>query len=101
MSPLDAHAGDASRLLSIQAGLVAVVAVGFWFSGGLASVQAAAYGGGIALLTTFLLGRRVRMAMDAAKRQPGSETTVLYVNHRTKDRIPGIQNHLEMTLRSG
>jgi len=30
----------------------------------------------------------------------GSETTVLYVNHRTKDSIPGIQNHLEMTLRS-
>jgi len=29
----------------------------------------------------------------------GSETTVLYVNHRTKDSIPGIQNHLEMTLR--
>ncbi|MEM7564858.1 MAG: molybdate ABC transporter ATP-binding protein ModF [Pseudomonadota bacterium] len=29
-----------------------------------------------------------------------SETTVLYVNHRSKDRIPGIQNHLEMTLRS-
>jgi molybdate transport system ATP-binding protein len=29
-----------------------------------------------------------------------SETTVLYVNHQTKDSIPGIQNHLEMTLRS-
>ena len=29
-----------------------------------------------------------------------SETTVLYVNHRSKDRIPGIQNHLGMTLRS-
>jgi molybdate transport system ATP-binding protein len=29
-----------------------------------------------------------------------SETTVLYVNHRSKDSIPGIQNHLEMTLRS-
>jgi ATP synthase protein I len=79
MSPLDAHTGDASRLLAVQAGLVAVVAVGFWFTGGLLSVQAAAYGGGIALLTTFLLGRRVRMAMDAAKQQPGSETTVLMV----------------------
>ena len=30
----------------------------------------------------------------------GSETTVLYVNHRSQDNIPGIQNHLPMTLRS-
>ena len=30
----------------------------------------------------------------------GSETTVLYVNHRSEDSIPGIQNHLAMTLRS-
>jgi len=29
----------------------------------------------------------------------GSETTVLYVNHRPQDNIPGIHNHLEMTLR--
>ena len=29
----------------------------------------------------------------------GSETTVLYVNHHSEDRIPGIQNHLAMTLR--
>ena len=29
----------------------------------------------------------------------GSETTVLYVNHRPADNIPGIQHHLEMTLR--
>ena len=30
----------------------------------------------------------------------GSETTVLYVNHRTEDRIQGIDHHLTMTLRS-
>ena len=30
----------------------------------------------------------------------GSETTVLYVNHRTQDNIPGIQNHLPMKLRA-
>jgi len=29
----------------------------------------------------------------------GSETTVLYVNHRTEDRIGGIDNHLALTLR--
>ena len=29
----------------------------------------------------------------------GSETTVLYVNHRPADNIPGIGHHLEMTLR--
>ncbi|MFT5110827.1 MAG: molybdate transport system ATP-binding protein [Parasphingorhabdus sp.] len=30
----------------------------------------------------------------------GSETTVLYVNHRIKDSVSGIQNHLEMKLRA-
>jgi molybdate transport system ATP-binding protein len=29
----------------------------------------------------------------------GSETTVLYVNHRTEDQIIGIDNHLPLTLR--
>ena len=27
----------------------------------------------------------------------GSETTVLYVNHREQDRIPGIDNHLTLS----
>lgn len=30
----------------------------------------------------------------------GSETTVLYVNHRTEDKIEGIEKHLAMALRS-
>jgi molybdate transport system ATP-binding protein len=31
----------------------------------------------------------------------GSETTVLYVNHRPQDKIEGIEKHLAMALRSG
>ena len=31
----------------------------------------------------------------------GSEITVLYVNHRTEDKIEGIEKHLAMTFRAG
>ena len=31
----------------------------------------------------------------------GSETTVLYVNHREQDRVRGIDNHLALTGHTG
>ena len=71
--------GDIAALLAIQLILVAIVAGVFLVSEGMPAAGAAAYGGAIALLSAWMLGRGVLRAAEVAKSNPGSETTVLYV----------------------
>jgi len=73
------HEGEVIVLLASQAVLVAVAVGAFLFLAGLPHAQAAAYGGGIALLSAWLLGRHVRRASEVARTNPGRETAVLYI----------------------
>ena len=75
--PMNVQQGDARRVLGIQGLLRVLVGGVFWLSGGMAQGQAALYGGGCALVSTWLLARRVRLAIDMARVSPGSETGVL------------------------
>ena len=70
---------DLGTLLVIQFILAAVVVGFFLFSRDGAAAQAAAYGGGMALLLAWMLGRRALRAAEAAKTHPGSETFVIYM----------------------
>ena len=70
---------DVGVLLVLQLALVALAGGGFLFAQGAEAAQATAYGGGIAALNTWLLGRRVLRASEVAKTHPGQETMVLYV----------------------
>ncbi len=71
--------GDARRLLGIQAALIACTTGVFFFRGGIAEAQAALFGGATALVSAWLLQRRVKSALAAARDEPGSETRVLYI----------------------
>lgn len=70
---------DVGVLLVLQLALVAVAVGGYLFAQGGGAAQATAYGGGLAMLNTWLLGRRVLRASEIAKTHPGQETMVLYV----------------------
>jgi len=70
---------DVGVLLALQLALIAVAVGGYLFAQGGGAAQAAVYGGGIAMLNTWLLGRRVLQASEIAKTHPGQETMVLYV----------------------
>lgn len=71
--------GDARRLLGIQGVLTVAVAALFLARGGVPEAQAALYGGSIAMLTVWMSSRRVRLATEVARRNPGGETAVLYI----------------------
>ena len=70
---------DVGLLLVIQLILVAAVIAFFLFTHDMLAAKAAAYGGGIALLVAWMLGRRALRAAEVAKTQPGQETVVIYV----------------------
>ena len=71
--------GEARRVLGIQVVLTLLVGSLFWVGGGVSDGQAALFGGGCAIVGASLLARRVRLAIDAARVSPGSETSVLYI----------------------
>lgn len=70
---------EARRLLRIQLALSALLAGALALADGSAAALAIAYGGGIALVLAWIMGLTVAHATDAARRQPGSETLVLYL----------------------
>ncbi|MCH9670901.1 MAG: ATP synthase subunit I [Gammaproteobacteria bacterium] len=67
------------KVVLLQAVVTCVVAAFCFNSMGIDAVQASWFGGGLAMLHAWMLGRRVRLATEAAKAQPGSETTVMYL----------------------
>ena len=71
--------GDVGLLLVIQVILVAAVVGFFLFTSDTRAAGAAAYGGAIALLVAWMLGRRTLRAAEVAKTHPGQETVVVYV----------------------
>lgn len=73
------QSADVYRLLIVQSAIVAMVTAGFLVGDGASAGWAAAYGGGAALLSAGLLARRVRLATDRARTDPGRETAVLYL----------------------
>jgi ATP synthase protein I len=70
---------DIRALLGLQLLAVVVSASVFLFIGGPHQALSSAYGGGIALLSGWMLGRRVARATEVAKHSPGRETSVLYI----------------------
>ncbi len=70
---------DVGVLLAIQFVLVAAVVGFFLFTGDPLAAQAAAYGGGIALLIAWMLGRRALLAAEVAKTHPGQEAMVIVI----------------------
>lgn len=76
---LSLRKGDVGVLLALQLVLAIVTAVAYLWAVGGGAAQAAAYGGGVALLSTLLLGHRVLRAAAVAGSVPGRETAVLYI----------------------
>ncbi|MEM7254480.1 MAG: ATP synthase subunit I [Pseudomonadota bacterium] len=68
-----------TKVIALQAAMTIVVGVVFFATQGPSPLGAVAFGGALAVVHAWLLGRRVQIATEAAKRQPGSETTVLYI----------------------
>ncbi len=71
--------GDIGVLLLIQVVLVLAVVGFFLLTGDPLAAQAAAYGGAMALLIAWMLGRRALLAAEVAKTQPGREMLVIYI----------------------
>jgi len=69
--------GDIGVLLMIQLVLVLAVVGFFLMTGSPLAAQAAAYGGAMALLIAWMLGRRALLAAEVAKAHPGQETMVI------------------------
>ena len=67
------------KVIALQAAITAVVGAICYSTQGASALAGVGFGGGLAIIHAWLLGRKVRQATDAAKRQPGSETTVLYI----------------------
>jgi ATP synthase protein I len=70
---------EAKRLCFIQLVLTIVVGAGFMLSSGEQSALAAVFGGLIALVNGWVMGRTVLRATEFARRSPGSETWILYL----------------------
>ena len=73
------QSADVYRLLIAQVALVGTGAAAFMALAGAQEALASGYGGGIALLSAWMLARHVRLAVDRARSDPGRETAVLYV----------------------
>lgn len=69
----------ASRIMTVQMVLVLLVAGGSFWAWSVPGAQAALFGGLIAMLNTWIAGRKVRKAALVAKNSPGQEVTVLYI----------------------
>jgi ATP synthase protein I len=65
--------------MAVQLAIVATASLAFWLARGGEAAWAAAYGGAAALLSAWMLGRRVRLAAETARSEPGRETAVLYI----------------------
>jgi ATP synthase protein I len=70
---------DVYRLLAVQAVIALGTTVTFWVARGSEAGKAAVFGGAVALLSAWLLGRRVRRASEVTRTRPGSEMAVLYI----------------------
>ena len=68
------------RLLIIQVGLVLVALVGAYYWYDSAGVIAALYGGGIALINTLWLGRKVELAGEMAEEELQRGIYAIYFN---------------------
>ncbi len=66
-------------MLAIQFVLASAVVGFFLITGEPLAAQAAAYGGAMALLIAWMLGRRALLAAEVAKAQPGREMMVIYI----------------------
>ncbi|MEE9157068.1 MAG: ATP synthase subunit I [Gammaproteobacteria bacterium] len=71
--------GSIRRLLATQCLLVVGVSAIVLVVSGVLEAQSAMYGGGIALLSSWMLGRQVFAAGDAAKARPGKGAAMLYL----------------------
>lgn len=69
----------AGRVMWAQMLIVLFIAVVFFFLQGISAVQAALYGGMMALLNTWIAGYGLRKAAQIAKQSPGREVNVLYM----------------------
>jgi len=70
---------DVYRLLAVQAVIALGTTVAFWVARGSEAGKAAVFGGAVALLSAWLLGRRERRASEVTRTRPGSEMAVLYI----------------------
>ncbi|MCI0401783.1 MAG: ATP synthase subunit I [Gammaproteobacteria bacterium] len=70
--------GGIRRLLTTQCLLVVGLSALLWMASGIFEAQSALYGGGIALLSSWMLGRRVYSAADVAEERPGKGVAMLY-----------------------
>jgi ATP synthase protein I len=73
------QAVDVRRLLLLQLAIVAVATLAAFLGWGRDAAAGVAWGGGTALLSAWMLGRRVQRAADVARANPGIETAVLYI----------------------
>ena len=67
------------KVIASQGALVCVVALICYGVQGPHALGAAIFGGVLAGIHTWMLGHRVKLAHEAARRRPGSETTVFYI----------------------
>lgn len=78
-TPMNGQRADARPLLLRQALFIGIVVVFYLLLGDRSDAQAALFGGSCALLNTWLLGRRLRLADEVARLSPGQEVTVIYM----------------------
>ena len=78
MRSMSLQSGEVGRLLAIQCVLTSAVVAYFLVTGDPVAAQAAAYGGAMALLIAWMLGRRALLAAEVAKTHPGGEMMVIY-----------------------
>lgn len=71
--------GDVRRLLLLQLAIVAGATLAAFLGWGGEAAAGVASGGGTALLSAWMLGRRVQRAGELARTSPGIETAVLYI----------------------
>lgn len=77
--PINLRESGARRVIGLQALLTIGVGTVYFVAGGIAQAHAALYGGTIALISVWMLGRRVRLATEVARTSPGKEMMVLYI----------------------
>jgi ATP synthase protein I len=73
------QAVDVRRLLLLQLAIAAVATLAAFLGWGDEAAAGVAWGGGTALLSAWMLGRRVQRAGELARTSPGIETAVLYI----------------------
>jgi ATP synthase protein I len=79
MLPSNVQRQEVRQILGLQAVVVAVMGLAWLVFAGEFEARSGLYGGMCALVNTWMLGRRVRLALEAARRTPGREVMVLYI----------------------